>query len=175
AFYLLGAAVLHPLGLSPSGSQMIATLSKLYQDVFQSWGNFVFLCGAFAVLYSTFFVATAGNSRIAADAIRAFGVGDDTPEANRRRVRILSTVFPFISFGIYLWNKNPVQLIMISGLAQALMLPILAGAGVYFRYRRCDPRIAPGRLWDVFLWLSFAGLLISGVWGAGAELKKFFS
>ena len=30
AFYLLGAAVLHPQGLDPKGSEMIPTLSQMY-------------------------------------------------------------------------------------------------------------------------------------------------
>jgi hypothetical protein len=45
---------------------------------------------------------------------------------------------------------------------QAIMLPMLGGATLYFRYRRCDPRIAPGRLWDLLLWISVFGLLLAG-------------
>jgi len=50
------------------------------------------------------------------------------------------------------------------------MLPMLAAAALYFRYRRCDERIAPGRLWDVCLWLSALGLLIAGTWAALVEI-----
>ena len=49
----------------------------------------------------------------------------------------------------------------------------------HYRYRHCDPRIAPGRAWDFFLWLSVAGLIVTGVWGAyvglGNLLKPLFS
>ncbi|MDI9443219.1 MAG: transmembrane Mn(2+) transporter, partial [Planctomycetota bacterium] len=51
---------------------------------------------------------------------------------------------------------------------QAIMLPMLAAATLYFRYRRCDRRITPGRLWDLMLWLSAVGMLIAGAW-AGAN------
>ena len=42
------------------------------------------------------------------------------------------------------------------------MLPMLAGAALWFRYRRTDRRILPGSTWDLFLWLSALGMLISG-------------
>lgn len=163
AFYVLGAAVLHPRGLSPEGNSMIRTLATIYDTVFDPYGWYVFLVGAFAVLYSTFFVAIAGNARIAADGVRAFGFcGDD--EAHRQRlVRIFCAVLPFLSLGIFMWHKDPVTLVLLSGVLQALNLPMLGAAALYFRYRRCDARIAPGRLWDTLLWLSVAGLSVPAI------------
>ena len=46
----------------------------------------------------------------------------------------------------------------------ALMLPMLGIAALYFRYRRSDAHLQPGKLWDVMLWVSFVGFLIVGVW-----------
>jgi hypothetical protein len=57
-------------------------------------------------------------------------------------------------------------LILASGVTQAIMLPMLGGATLYYRYRRCDKRITPGRLWDVMLWISAFGLLVAGGWMA---------
>jgi len=65
---------------------------------------------------------------------------------------------------VYIFIRAPKQLILASALMQALMLPLLAIAALFFRYRRCDDRIKPGRLWDVLLWLSSAGLMLSGSW-----------
>jgi hypothetical protein len=44
---------------------------------------------------------------------------------------------------------------------QALMLPMLAGAALYFRYYRGDRRLAPGIVWDIFLWISSLGMLLA--------------
>ena len=44
----------------------------------------------------------------------------------------------------------------------ALILPFLGVAALYFRYRRCDARLVPGKLWDFGLWISIAGLFIAG-------------
>ena len=53
---------------------------------------------------------------------------------------------------------------------QAIMLPMLAYAAIYFRYRMTDSRLKPGRLWDAFLILSCVGLVIAGAWGAYSKL-----
>jgi Mn2+/Fe2+ NRAMP family transporter len=174
AFYVLGAAVLHPRGMSPEKDLLVRTLARMYEDVFNPWGDEIFLFGAFAVLYSTLFVATAGNSRVAVDGMRVYGfIGKD--DATRVRwTKILCAFLPFTQLAVYVWSKNPVQLVIIAGLAQALLLPFLGAAALYFRYRHCDPRIAPGKVWDAFLWVSVVGLVIAGSWGAYSELAKFF-
>lgn len=172
AFYLTGAAVLHRAGRSPSDDQLMHTLVEMFQPVFGPWAAWIFLFGAFAVLYSTFFVATAGNARIAADAVRVFRLGAKNDASLRFWVRLWCGLLPFISLGVFVWQKNPVTLVLISGLAQAVMLPMLGGAALYFRYHRCDPRLRPGKLWDALLWLSFAALIVTGAWGLATNAAK---
>ena len=48
AFYVLGAAVLHPQGLDPQGADMIRTLSAMYVRPLGAWTRDVFLIGAWA-------------------------------------------------------------------------------------------------------------------------------
>ena len=64
AFYLLGAAILGRTGLVPEGSEMIQTLSTMYEPVFGSFARSIFLTGAIAVLFSTFFIAIAAQGRL---------------------------------------------------------------------------------------------------------------
>ncbi|MCZ6793069.1 MAG: Nramp family divalent metal transporter, partial [Planctomycetota bacterium] len=79
AFYLLGAAVL-PTALAGhslsdvSGTELVRTLATMYENTFGDWGFFLFLVGAFFVLYSTYFVATASNARVLTDALGLFRV-----------------------------------------------------------------------------------------------------
>jgi Mn2+/Fe2+ NRAMP family transporter len=58
AFYILGAAVLHSRGLDVTDRELIETLSQMYRQTLGAPGAWIFLIGALAVLYSTFFVAT---------------------------------------------------------------------------------------------------------------------
>jgi Mn2+/Fe2+ NRAMP family transporter len=172
AFYLLGAAVLHSQGLDPAGNEMIRVLGEMYVPVFGAWAKWLFLFGAFAVLYSTFFVANAGHTRVAADAIRVFGVGARTERARRGWVLAFCVAFPLFALFCYVFIRYPARLVLASGVMQAIMLPMLAAATLYYRYRRCDRRILPGRLWDLMLWLCALGMLIAGGWIAVTKLVQ---
>ncbi|MBI1374203.1 MAG: transmembrane Mn(2+) transporter [Phycisphaera sp.] len=164
AFYMLGAAVLGRTGLNPAGGDLIRTLAEMYVPVFGTWAPAVFLFGAFAVLYSTYFVASAGNARIVADAFGLFGITANTEASRTKLTRIISAAFPILCLIVFVFVKAPAAMVLASGLAQALMLPMLGLAALWFRYRRCDPNLKPNTLWDVMLWLSFGAFLLTGGW-----------
>ncbi|GAB6166553.1 Nramp family divalent metal transporter [Thermostilla marina] len=172
AFYLLGAAVLHREGLVPAGAEMIEMLAEMYVPLFGAWTKWFFLFGAVAVLYSTFFSANAGHTRVAADAVEVFRGKPMGDRARAAWVRAYAIILPLFAMATLLLIRRPVQLILASGVMQAIMLPMLAGAALYFRYRRCDPRLRPSVVWDACLWLSSAGLLVAGVAGAYFTLFK---
>jgi Mn2+/Fe2+ NRAMP family transporter len=152
---------------------MMRTLNVMYEPVFGAWSQWLFLAGAFAVLYSTYFVANAGHARVFSDALRISGVLPTSDQAKRRQVTILSGVLPLVCLAVYLlMPKTPEQLVLFSGMMQALMLPMLAGAALYFRYTRSDRRVTPGVLWDVFLWISSLGMLVAALVLAYGELAK---
>ncbi len=163
AFYLLGAAILSRVGLEPQGTELIRTLAVMYEPVFGDYAPVLFLFGAFAVLYSTFFVANASLARVLSDALRVLGIPVRTEQQRLRLVRVFSGVLPFICLAVYLVFQAPKELILASGTMQALMLPMLAAAALHLRYRCCDKRLEPGKTWDIFLWISAAGMLVSGV------------
>jgi Mn2+/Fe2+ NRAMP family transporter len=87
AFYLLGAAVLWRAALNPEKSDMIRTLAEMYVPVFGPSAQVIFLAGAVAVLYSTFFVAAAGNARMVADALGLFGLHDGSETVRAKWAR----------------------------------------------------------------------------------------
>ena len=118
---------------------------------------------AFVVLYSTFFVASAGNARIVADAFRVTGLTHG-PEGYARWTRILCGAYPLVSLAVYWFVQAPAQMVLLSGAAQAIMLPMLGGAALYWRYKKGDARLAPGKAWDAMLWLSAFGMLVVGVY-----------
>jgi hypothetical protein len=164
AFYLLGAATLGRLGLRPEGSEMVRTLGQMYVPIFGEWIREVFLLGAFAVLYSTFFVAAAGNARMVTDGLILAGRLPDTPTSRSTWVGRLSMAWALVATALALFFQNPVAMVLASGIAQAIMLAAIAVAVLYFRYRDLDPRLLPTRAWDVLLWISATGFLIIGGW-----------
>src|SRR5262245_16811558 len=137
AFYFLGAAVLHPQGLDPKGPEMIPMLSRMYLQPLEgtalAWlrpfTHVGFLLGAWAVLFKTLYVATAGNSRLTADFLGRLGLEIAAGPARRARViNVCCVLYPTLSLGLYYFFREPQGLIRAGGVAQALMLPFIAGA-----------------------------------------------
>jgi hypothetical protein len=142
----------------------------MFVPVFGQLAQVVFLFGAIAVLYSTFFLANAGHARVSADAMRIFGLSVGTEKARVFWTKVFCGLFPFICLFVYIYVRAPVALVLTSGVMQAIMLPMLAGAALYFRYKRSDNRLIPSLLWDVMLWLSAVGCLLAGGWLALTKL-----
>ena len=164
AFYLLGAAVLHARGLDVTNADMIHVLSQMFRETFGEWTLVIFLTGAFFVLYSTYFGATAANARLAADALVLFGVTRYADEAARlRAVRWFSIGISLLCALVFLVWSQPVTLVLIGATGQALMLPFLGVASVRFN-REIDPRLR-GPWWEtVGLWLSAAAMVVLGTY-----------
>jgi Mn2+/Fe2+ NRAMP family transporter len=164
AFYLLGAAVLHRRGLDVTNADMIHVLSQMFRESFGEWTLVVFLIGAFFVLYSTYFGATAANARLAADALAVFGVTRYPDAAARQRmVRGFSIGISLLCAAVYLVWPQPVTLVLIGATGQALMLPFLALAAVRFD-ATLDARLR-GPWWErAGLWLSAAAMTSLGAY-----------
>jgi Mn2+/Fe2+ NRAMP family transporter len=167
AFYVLGAAVLHPQGLDPKGSEMIPTLSQMYLKPLEgtplaglrSLTRVGFLLGAWAVLFKTLYVATAANSRLTADFLKLVGLWRPSgPAARARVVRLFCVAYPSLALGLYYAFREPQALIKAGGIAQALMLPVISGATLYLRGRDNDRRVGPTFLTDMLTWLAFFGI-----------------
>ena len=163
AFYILGAAILHAQGLQVSDRQLIETLTEMYRQTLGDVGAWIFLIGAFAVLYSTFFVATASNARLFADAASLFGIAryqNDT--ARLRVVRAACVGLPIASATVYFFFPQPVTLVLIGAVGQSLMLPFLGAAALYFHHYRLVGILGRSAMWTVFLWLAALAMTFAG-------------
>lgn len=165
AFYVLGAAVLGAKHLDVTNVDMIQTLSHMYVETFGPWSLWLFLVGAFAVLYSTIFVATASNARLLADALVVFKMKTYASEAERARaVRWLCALVPAAWTVLYLIWGSPVTLVFVGAVAQGLMIPFLALAALWLNYRQTDPALRTTSFWRGCLWVSAAAMTAVGVY-----------
>ena len=160
AFYLLGAAVLHGRTPLPEKDQMMSTLSEMYRTSFPTAGYVVFLVGAFVVLYSTFFVSAASLARVLTDFVHIVGRVNFRDARHRANwtaffVVLLPILWCLVAIAI---PGQPVVLVTIGAVAQALTLPPIAAAAIYLRYKRTDRRVAPNIVTDLFLWIAAAGM-----------------
>jgi Mn2+/Fe2+ NRAMP family transporter len=165
AFYLLGAAVLNRKGLDVTNADMIKTLSHMYVETFGAWSLWLFLIGAFAVLYSTIFVATASNARLIVDALSVFKVKTYASEAERQRtLKQWCVLVPLAWTALYLIWGSPVTLVFVGAVAQGLMIPFLALAALWLNYRRTAPALRTGSFWRLCLWVAAAAMSAVGLY-----------
>jgi Mn2+/Fe2+ NRAMP family transporter len=163
AFYILGAAVLNGSGIAVSEADLIAQLSTMYTETFGTVGLWIFLSGAFMVLFSTMFVATGANARLFADAARLYRVLRFPTDTRRRNfVRFACVGIVILLSVVYLGTGLPVTLVLIGGFAQALMLPFLGFAALYFRYKVVHPQLRPGAAWSVLAIVAFLSFVVVG-------------
>ena len=124
AFYLLGAAILGRAELEPADSDMVRSLGVMYKPVFGEVAESIFLFGAIAVLYSTFFVASAGNARMFSDVLGTLGIIKPGEASYRKSVKIWSGILPAVCGITYCLGVKPVVAVLMSGLMQSIMLPM---------------------------------------------------
>jgi len=162
AFYLLGAGVLHGMGVIPSARDMIPVLSNIYTETLGPWALWLFYAGALVTLYGTIVANAAGQSRILADMVRVLGAFPRADYARRlwwrRLFVVVLTVVPAC---LYLLFASPVRMVVAGGIAQSVMLPVFAGATLYLRHRCLPPEMAPPP------WVTAA------LWGAATVMFAF--
>jgi len=166
AFYLLGAALLYQKGGVPEGYAMIETLSKLFTDTLGPWAKVLFLIGAFFVLYSTLFTATASWARIFGDAFGQMGwIKFDTEIARKRVIGALSWIFPLLWCMLFLLIQMPVAMILLGGVATSILLLMVIWVAIIFRYQKLPRSLTPTLTYDFFFWLSVISILAVSVYG----------
>lgn len=157
AFYLLGAGVLHRMGVVPAASDTVTVLSSIYTQTLGEWTLWVFYAGVVVTLYGTVFAATAAHSRVFADAMRILGRFERDDARSRRRWRNRFVVaLGSIPALLYWFLKSPVQMVVAGGIAQALLLPLIGLAVVYLRHTHLPPEIRPSMATTILLWISTA-------------------
>jgi Mn2+/Fe2+ NRAMP family transporter len=157
AFYLLGAGILNKRGLVPKGNDMIPVLSQMYTQTLGDWALWLFYAGAIATLYGTIFAATAAESRVAADMFRLLGKFDASDyKARLRYRRAFVWILASVSVVAYFLVQSPVNMVKAGGVAQAILLPVIAIGALNLRYRHLPQEVRPG-------WGITAGLWIGSV------------
>ncbi|WIY83087.1 Nramp family divalent metal transporter [Propionimicrobium sp. PCR01-08-3] len=163
AFYILGATVLYKQGLSPTGIDVIETISRIFTDTLGAWVGPVFLLLSAITLAKTLFTATPNLSRQFAASLAVFGVFDWADAKRRNRVlRTLMVILP-VCWGLTATVfQEPLQLVILAGILQAVYLMIIAIATVYLSFTETDKRIRDGAPTMVYLLISAVSIFAVG-------------
>jgi manganese transport protein len=161
AFYLMGAAVLHPQGLAPANDQMIATLSEMYVGPFGEWTRTLFLIGAGAVLFKTVYLASAANSRLVTDFLGLNGFVDlSTAEKRATIISRFCLFLPVLATTFFIVARNPTFMVTVGGIAQGATLPMIALVALYLRWAKVDRRLQPWVITDLLLIIAVVSILV---------------
>lgn len=167
AFFIMGAAVLHPQGLAPEGNEMITTLSRIYTDVLGDWASTLFLVGAIAVLGSTLWASLPSWARMYTNLLSTVGVLDWQDTATRMRyIRIFTIVLPVLWGGAYLFIQSPVVMVQIGGVMTGVFLLAAVVAVWYLRNTETDRRLHGSGFFNALLIVSSLAIALLGVYTA---------
>lgn len=173
AFYFMGAAVLHPQGLDPKGTELVQTLSNMYVGPFGQWARILFLIGAGAVLFKTLYLSCAANSRLTADFLNLMGFTDSkNPEQRASIVRRFCLIYPCLALFFYVVARDPTLMVKIGGIAQAMTLPMIASAAVYFRFFKLHSGIRPTLVTGGLVLVALASIWIVALYAVPHQLSE---
>ena len=108
---------------------------RMYTPVFGGYAVGVFLMGAVAVLFSTFFISNATKCRLYTDFATISGLVKLDDAQREKWVRGFGAALPLICVLVYVVWPNPGKLVVISGMFQSLLLVPLGFAVLWLRYR----------------------------------------
>lgn len=173
AFYFMGAAVLHPQGLDPKGAELVQTLSNMYVGPFGQWARILFLIGAGAVLFKTLYLSCAANSRLTADFLNLMGfTKSKSPEQRASIIRKFCLIYPCLALFFYVVARDPTLMVKIGGIAQAMTLPMIASAAVYFRYYKIDAAIRPTAITGALVLVALVSIWIVALYAVPNQLRE---
>ena len=71
-----------------------------------------------------------------------------------KATRIFVVILLFIPSMYFMWLKSPVLMVMIGGLAQAIMLPVIGFCTIYLSVKHTPKAILPKGWIKLLLWVS---------------------
>tara|TARA_B100001123_G_scaffold399339_1_gene484261 strand:- start:5413 stop:6807 length:1395 start_codon:yes stop_codon:yes gene_type:complete len=159
-FYMLGAGVLYRLGSRPNGLETLSVLSNMYTTTLGEWAFWLFIVGAFFVLFSTSVSGLGGHARVFGDGMAVLGLTERNDYRTRLKVLRGWAIFsPTVVAAAYFYFQNPVWMLTVGQILKAVKFPLIAFATIYLRYYHLDKRIAPTWKADTLLWVCTATMV----------------
>lgn len=180
AFYFMGAAVLHPQYLNdpqlPKGTELVQVLSNMYVGPFGQWARILFLIGAGAVLFKTLYLSCAANSRLTADFLNLMNFKTSkTPQQRASIIRLFCLIYPCLALLLYVVARDPALMVKIGGIAQAMTLPMIASAAVYFRHCKIHKGIQPTWLTGGLVWVALLSIWIVALYAVPHQIWELIN
>lgn len=166
AFYILGAAVLHPQDLMPEGSDVMTTIASIFDSAVGRWGAVVFLIGAGTALFKTIIANVPSLGRQVGNTLAVFGAFDwEDQKVRDRWMRWIMIVLPILwgLFGTIV--RSPLPLVILAGILNSIFLIGVAISTLYLSRTQTDPRVRDGLPFNAMVVISAIAITLVGVIG----------
>lgn len=164
SFYILGAAVLHPQGIQPEGTEVITSLSRTFTDTIGPGAQVFFLVGAGVALFKTVLANTPGFARQMTNTLAVFGAFRwEDPKARNRWIRGFMIGLPVVWGAFALALKAPLTMVLIAGVINAFWLMAIVIAVIYLGRTQTDPRLRDGKVFTIYFVVSALAVFGVGV------------
>ena len=124
-FLIVGASVLNPMGLVPAGSQMGATIARIYTDTFGAWIFPVIIAGGVAALFSTVFTYFDGQARVTEECTVRLFTKWDKPGPRKMIYRGMQIIWLIAGIGIIYGLPKPIFVVQVASVMALAFSPIL--------------------------------------------------
>lgn len=176
AFYILGAAVLHPQGLEPKGNKVLEVISQIFNSTLGAGAATIFLIGAAVALFKTILANVPGFSRQVSNTLAVFSVFDWKDGHTRNRwQRSLVIALPIIWGLTAIVFQSPLLLIILAGIGNAIFLMAVVVAAIYLNRTETDDRIKDKLPWNIYLAISSIAVFAVGFIGLVDQIVKINS
>ena len=97
------------------------------------------------------------------------------PEQRASIIRKLCLIYPCLALFFYVVARDPTLMVKIGGIAQAMTLPMIASAAVYFRWYKLNPAIRPTLLTGGLVLVALVSIWIVALYAVPKQLYELIA
>lgn len=124
-FLIVGAVMLKPAGIVPSGEQMGATIASMYTDQFGAWIFPIIVGGGVAALFSTVFTYFDGQARVFEECAVRLRKSWDRPGTRKLLNRGFQVLWLVAGIAIMFGMPKPILVVQIASVLALIFAPVI--------------------------------------------------
>ncbi|WP_219633095.1 Nramp family divalent metal transporter [Haloechinothrix aidingensis] len=176
AFLIVGAVVLHPIGLVPEGQEMGATIAQMYTDTFGLWIFPIIIAGGVAALFSTVFTYFDGQARVFEECCVRIRKAWDTPKIRKLIYRGFQLLWLAGGTAIIYGLPEPIFVVQVASVLALLFAPIIFWLNIKAikdNFTTPEEReFLPNKAMMTWAWLGVAALAAVSVYYLGVTFAQ---
>ncbi|WP_163025920.1 hypothetical protein [Chachezhania antarctica] len=124
-FLIVGAVVLNPIGLVPSGREMGVTIARIYTDTFGAWIFPVIIAGGVAALFSTVFTYFDGQAKVFEECCVRLKTSWDEPKTRKFIHRGFQVLWVIGGAAVMFGMPKPIVVVQVASVLALVFSPII--------------------------------------------------